>query len=68
MHVARVLPDLTGLDKTFNYLVPDEFADRIAVGTLVRIDLHGRRVGGWVLERHGEPGPRPLKPIAKLYF
>ena len=66
MHVARVLPDLTGLDKTFNYLVPDEFADRIAVGTLVRIDLHGRRVGGWVLERHGEPGPRPLKPIAKL--
>ncbi|MEM8619577.1 MAG: hypothetical protein AAGF73_07635 [Actinomycetota bacterium] len=66
MHVARVLPDLTGLDKTFNYLVPDEIDERVAVGTIVRIDLHGRRVGGWVLERHSDPGPRSLKSIAKV--
>ena len=67
MTVARVLPNVTGLDKEFDYLVPDSIGD-VGVGDLVRVDLHGRRVGGWVvavdppdaLEVGG------LKPIAKV--
>ncbi|MCB0997914.1 MAG: hypothetical protein KDB40_01350 [Acidimicrobiales bacterium] len=51
---ATVLPDVTGLDKAFDYRVPDALVDRVRVGSLVRVDLHGRRVGGWVL-RVGEP-------------
>ncbi|MEO1058254.1 MAG: hypothetical protein AAFY28_15190 [Actinomycetota bacterium] len=51
MHVVRVLPDLTGLDKTFLYTVPDDVEGRVDTGTMVRVELHGRRIGGWVLER-----------------
>lgn len=47
--VARVLPDVTGIDKAFDYLVPPALVDRVVVGSIVRVSLHGRRVGGWVL-------------------
>jgi primosomal protein N' (replication factor Y) len=50
--VARVLPDVSGLDKTFDYLVPDALIDTVVVGSLVRVVLHGRRVGGWVVSVH----------------
>ena len=67
--VARVVPDVTGLDKTFDYLVPDALRDRVAVGTLVRVPLHGRRVGGWVVSL-GAPDPavpaEKLVPLAKV--
>ncbi len=66
--IVRVLPDVTGLDKEFDYSVPDALVDRIQVGTIVRVELHGRRVGGWVtaiLER-SEVDPASLKPIAKI--
>jgi primosomal protein N' (replication factor Y) len=53
---ATVLPDLTGLDKTFDYVVPDDLVSRVRPGSIVRVDLHGRRVGGWVL-RVGEASP-----------
>ncbi|MEX1106865.1 MAG: hypothetical protein WEB78_11750 [Ilumatobacteraceae bacterium] len=64
---ATVLPDVTGLDKTFDYLVPDALAAQVRVGSLVRITLAGRRVGGWVV-RLGAPSPdvavSKLVPIA----
>ncbi len=66
--IVRVLPDVTGLDKEFDYVVPDELVDRIGVGTIVRVELHGRRVGGWVtaiLER-SEVDPASLRPIEKI--
>ena len=65
--VARVAPDVSGLDKHFDYLVPDTLRDQVRVGTLVRIPLHGRRVGGWVVGL-GESSiePERLKPIAKV--
>ncbi|MFM8267790.1 MAG: hypothetical protein ACKOA2_07200, partial [Ilumatobacteraceae bacterium] len=47
--VARVVPDVTGLDRVFDYLVPDRLASRVTIGTRVRVPLHGRRVGGWVV-------------------
>jgi primosomal protein N' (replication factor Y) (superfamily II helicase) len=39
----------------------------VRVGTMVRIDLHGRRVGAWVIDVVDEPATdRPLKPLAKI--
>ena len=43
----RVSPDVTGLDKEFDYAVPDGLD--APVGTRVRVPLHGRRVGAWVV-------------------
>lgn len=67
--VARVVPDVTGLDKQFDYLVPEDLTPRLAVGSLVRVPLHGRRVGGFVVDlgppRDDTPVDR-LKPIAKI--
>lgn len=47
--IVRVVPNVTGLDKRFDYRVPGVLADRIEIGAVVRVDLHGRRVGGWVV-------------------
>ena len=49
--VARVVPDVTGLDKQFDYIVPDTMRSRVVSGTLVRVPLHGRRAGGRPEER-----------------
>lgn len=66
--VARVVPDVTGLDKQFDYLVPPHLAEKVSVGSLVRVPLHGRRVGGWVVSL-GDADPavpiERLVPIAK---
>lgn len=48
--VARVVPDVTGVDKVFDYLIPSELQDKVGVGDRVRVPLHGRNVPGWVLE------------------
>ena len=45
-------------------------AATVEVGTIVRVDLHGRRVGGWVVELTDDR-PRgasrdQLRPIAKV--
>jgi primosomal protein N' (replication factor Y) len=65
--VARVLPDEPALDKEFDYLVPEPMAPAVRPGTMVRAPLHGRRVGGWVLD--GDVSPPPgveLRPLAKV--
>ncbi len=63
--VVRVVPDVTGLDKTFDYIVPEEFAD-VVVGSRVRVPLHGRRVGAWVVADVSDaPAVSSLKSIVK---
>lgn len=68
--IARVLPDLPAVDRPFDYLVPDDVRDQVRVGSLVRVDLHGRRVRGWVVEvvadHESEVPTERLKPLAKL--
>ena len=70
--VVRVLPDVVGLDKTFDYAVPDSWqadgrAERLAVGSIVRIPLGSRRERGWVTGMDIEPPPGvELKPLSKL--
>ena len=44
-----MVPDVSGIDKIFDYLVPESLAGRVQVGHRVRINLNGRRVGGWVV-------------------
>lgn len=74
MRIARVLPDVSGLEKQFDYVVPAAMDARVRIGSMVRIDLAGRRVGGWVVElfdgglgrQAGAPAVDKLKPIAKL--
>jgi primosomal protein N' (replication factor Y) len=45
--------------------VPPELGDTVAVGTIVRVPLHGRRVRGWVVETHARPEapPERLRPL-----
>ena len=65
--VARVLSDVAGLEKEFDYLVPAELAATVEVGAQVRIDLSGRRVGGWIVALDVDPQPGlPLRTLAKL--
>lgn len=47
--IARVLPDVTGLDREFDYLVPEHLDGTLAVGDIVRVTLHRRRITGWVV-------------------
>ncbi len=65
--VVRVRPDVAGLDKCFDYLVPGAMADEVRVGAMVRISLHGRRVGGWVVADPVEPPDGVvLRPLSKV--
>ena len=66
-HVVRVRPDEPAIDRTFDYLVPSSMSEQIRVGTMVRIPLHGRRVGGWVVEdRVVPPSGVTLQSISKV--
>lgn len=63
--VVRVLPDVAAIDKEFDYVVPPGV--EVQVGDVVRIELHGRRVGGWIVGIDVEPEPQvALKPLAKV--
>ena len=70
--VVRVLPDIRAIDKTFDYVLPDSWhvdgkADRIDIGSMVRVDLHGRRVAGWIVEIGSSPPENvDLAPLRKL--
>ncbi len=69
--VVRVLPDVLAISKEFDYLVPAKWDDgrssRLAVGSMVRVPLAGRRVGGWVTALDVEPSSSvALVELAKL--
>jgi primosomal protein N' (replication factor Y) len=64
---VRVVPDLPAVDKVFDYSVPASMDADVRVGTLVRISLHGRRVGGWVVADDVEPPEGvEVRPLAKV--
>jgi primosomal protein N' (replication factor Y) len=63
LNVVRVLPDVPAIDRAFDYLA----ADPLPVGTIVRVDLHGRRVRGWVVPGGDDaPAGVDLKPLLKV--
>jgi primosomal protein N' (replication factor Y) len=59
---VRVRTDVAALPKLFDYVVPERWTDEVTVGTRVRIALHGRRVGGWVVEDDVTP-PAGVEPL-----
>jgi primosomal protein N' (replication factor Y) len=65
MRTVRILPDVTGLDKHFDYSLPEQVRDAVRVGSIVRVPLHGRRVRGWVtaLDPTLEVDPERLQPV-----
>lgn len=68
--VVRVLPDEPALNKTFDYLLPDALAGAsgVRLGTMVRVPLHGRRVGAWVVGVNVDPAVarEQLLAVAKV--
>ena len=70
--VVRVLPDEPALDRDFDYLLPDRLTDTprcppIQVGTIVRVDLRGRRIRGWITAVDVDPPPGvDLREITKV--
>ena len=44
----------------------DGRAAKLAIGTMVRVALQGRRVGAWVTACDPEPTPWQLRPLSKL--
>lgn len=53
--VVRVRPDVVGIDRCFDYVVPE--ATTVELGDVVRIRLGGRAVRGWVVAVDVEPDP-----------
>ena len=53
------------VDKGFWYSIPGPLADRVAVGSMVRVPLGGRRVRGYVTEIDERP-PERLRDIAQV--
>jgi primosomal protein N' (replication factor Y) (superfamily II helicase) len=70
--VVRVIPDVPAIDREFDYLVPLAWVDdgrdaRLAIGSMVRIELAGRRVAAWVVELDVDPPAGvTLSPLSKL--
>ncbi len=61
-----MLPDETGIDKTFDYVIPDDWTGQVRVGDRVRISLGPRRVGAWIVEVGVEPPAGvTLRPVTK---
>ena len=62
---VRVVTDVAGLDKEFDYVAPE--GRGLEVGMQVRVDLAGRRVGGWVTATGVETHPDlKLRSIARV--
>jgi primosomal protein N' (replication factor Y) (superfamily II helicase) len=57
--VVRVLPDVTAVDRAFDYTIDED----VPVGTIVRVPLHGRRVRGWIVAADVEPEADTLLPV-----
>jgi primosomal protein N' (replication factor Y) len=63
--IVRVVPDVPAIHRRFDYSVPPTMAAQTRVGSRVRIDLHGRRVGAWVVEDDvGATAGVSVKPLA----
>ncbi len=62
-----VQPAVGGIERTFDYVVPPAMDGAVRVGTVVRADLGGRRVGGWVVEdRVQAPTGLALRPLTRV--
>ena len=63
---VRVLPTSPAVGRRFDYSVPDRWRDAVGSGGRVRIRLHGRPVGGWVIAVDPDRRRVALKPTDRL--
>ena len=63
--IVRVVPNVSGVNKTFDYLVPESLKN-VKVGSIVRVELQGRRVDAWVIDEVVRPGLIKFKDIISL--
>jgi primosomal protein N' (replication factor Y) len=62
-----VITDVSGIDKEFDYLVAARSTAAANVGAQVRVELHGRRVGGWIAAVGVDPPDGlALRELAKI--
>lgn len=67
LRAVRVLPDVPAIGREFDYSVPPAMAEGVRVGSMVRVELHGRRVGAWVTaDDVGASSGLVLRPLAKV--
>ena len=65
MRIVRVVPNVSGVNKTFDYLVPESLKN-VKVGSIVRVELQGRRVDAWVIDEVVRPGLIKFKDVISL--
>ena len=63
--IVRVVPNVSGVNKTFDYLVPESLKN-VKVGSIVRVELQGRRVDAWVISEVVRPGLIKFKDVISL--
>ena len=63
--VCRVAVDVLAVERLFDYTVPERLADIVGIGTIVRVNLGGRRVRAWVVDDGviSEAPPAKLRPL-----
>jgi len=63
--ICRVAVDVLALERLFDYTVPAALADVVGVGTIVRVNLGGRRVRAWVVDDDvvSDAPPEKLRPL-----
>ena len=63
--IVRVVPNVSGVNKTFDYLVPESLKN-VKVGSIVRVELQGRRVDAWVIDEVVRSGLIKFKDVISL--
>jgi primosomal protein N' (replication factor Y) len=63
--ICRVAVDVLAVERLFDYSVPEGLGGVVGVGTIVRVNLGGRRVRGWVVadDVASEAPPAKLRPL-----
>lgn len=61
-----MVPDVSGIDKIFDYIVPDSLTSRVHIGARVRVNLNGRRVPGWIVAVADETDAQLTVPRERL--
>jgi primosomal protein N' (replication factor Y) len=64
--VVAVLPDVTGVDRSFDYVVPPAISAAVELGSIVRVPLHNRNVRGWVVAESSEAAGYELRSLIDL--
>jgi len=59
------VPNVSGVNKTFDYLVPESLKN-VKVGSIVRVELQGRRVDAWVIDEVVRAGLIKFKDVISL--